>query len=671
MTPAVVVQAPAGLGKTSLVHKAIAARSGGAVEIYAPTHALAEEQATKIRGANPNLTVKVVLGRSHKGADRKPMCKKHELAEEVASAGAEVYATLCAKNRGKPSEERCQHYDTCPYIAQFKSSDVTIYTHAHLPLQRSQLEAGVPEIAVIDESFFGSCIGTVEIPLASLCAELLGLVSARVCAEIEHAFTRFLPLHKHLYSVGITPDICGAALQEVRHAAPSTHPGMDLNDRRAALMRLREVTRLTELLNAVCAEYFVARRECHALKYCSVTQTITVYLKKSISRFHDRQGNEARVLAIDANANEQLIGQFFNVVTFTTIPADRQVEIFQCQSTRCSTTSLVPARNTNPKCKREASKRLKELERFIAQRAKQHPRLLVVGPQAITGNRRLKLRPLIKVPVNVALAHFGAIRGIDQWKDHDAIVVIGRHEPPIEGIEDIARCLFSTDRTPLELTQDWTTEQRGYRLKRGLSGVDVVRHPDARVQAILEQMREGETQQAIDRLRLVHARGPKRAYVLSNVVLDVDVDHLLTWDEMMNGGGRIERAWNALQGVMPLAPAWLAVQFPRLWNTAGAAKADAGGWLIEGRFTNINTLSNSALFKAQYRPTHAAARGARQRAWSWCLSVHAEPEVTREKLELLLGVAVEMRGTAIPAAMAQPGRRRSTVPRTTPVAPPA
>ena len=659
MTLAVVVQAPAGLGKTTLVHKAIAARSGGAVEIYAPTHALAEEQATKIRAVNPNLTVKVVVGRSHKRADRKPMCKKHELAEEVANAGGEVYASLCAKDRGKRGEERCPHYDTCPYIAQFAPSDVTIYTHAHLPLQRSQLEAGVPEIAVIDESFFASCIGTVDIPLTSLRAEVLGPVSARVCAEIEHALTQHLPLHKHLFSVGVTPDVCADAFREVRNAAPSTHPSMDLKERRAALKSLREATRLAELLSAVCAEYSVARRECHALKYRPATQTITVYLKKSISRFRDRQGNEARVLAIDANANEQLIGQFFEVAWFTTIPADRRVEVFQCHSTRCSTTSLVPGRNANPKCKREAKKRLKELERFIAQRAKQHPRLLVVGPQAITGNRKVRVRPLIKVPANVALAHFGAIRGIDRWKDYDAIVVIGRHEPPIEGIEDIARCLFSTDRTALVFSQDWTTEERGYRLKRGLSGVDVVRHPDARVQAILEQMREGETQQAIDRLRLVHATTLKRAYVLSNVVLDVDVDHLLTWDEMMSGGGRIEQAWNALQGVMPLASASLAARFPRLWKTADAAKADAREWVKEGRFTNIDTLSNSTLFKLQYRPAHAPGRDARQRAWSWCLSLYAEPEVTRKKLEVLLGFAVEMRGTGIPAAVPQPAPRRS------------
>jgi len=40
--------------------------------------------------------------------------------------------------------------------------------------------------------------------------------------------------------------------------------------------------------------------------------------------------------------------------------------------------------------------------------------------------------------------------------------------------------------------------------KKERIGVDVVVHPDQRVQAVHEQLREHESQQAIDRLRLVH-----------------------------------------------------------------------------------------------------------------------------------------------------------------------
>ena len=658
MTDAVVVCTPAGVGKTSLVVEEIAQREGGRIEMYVPTHALAEEVAKKIRCANPKLTVKVMAGRSHPGPDGKPLCKKHQLAEEAARAGADVYGSLCARKKGG-GEERCQYYATCSYIGQFTPADVTIYTHAHLPLERMRLEPGVPELAIIDESFFGACIDTIEIPLSSLHAGSLGPAAALVCAEIEHAMTQNMPLHTHLYSAGATPEVCVAALREVRQAAPTMHPSMGPKQRRAALRRLQESTQLLELLNAVCAEYGYPRPESHALKYNSEGGKITVHLKKSISRFHDRERDESRVLIIDASADRQIIGQFFDVTDFTRIPAARRAQVIQCRSTRCSKTSLVPARNSDPKSKREARKRLKEVESFIAQRAKQHHRVLVVGPQEITGNAKAKVKPLIKVPANVDLAHFGAIRGIDRWKNHDAIVVIGCNQPPIEAVEAIARCVFLHDRTPLQFAGSWTTEERGYRLKRGQAGVDVVRHPDPRVQAVLEQVREWESTQAIDRLRLVHTETPKRVYVLSNVVLDIDVDRLGTWDEMMNGGGRIEQAWNTLEGVMPLKPAWLAAKFPWLWKSVDAAKADATAVVKECEFTNIYSISNPTLFKLRYRPTPAPGRGPRQRAWSWCLSVHAGPEVTRHALEKLLGVAVEMRGPGIPAEGSHPHRRRT------------
>ena len=212
--------------------------------------------------------------------------------------------------------------------------------------------------------------------------------------------------------------------------------------------------------------------------------------------------------------------------------------------------------------------------------------------------------------------------------------------------------MFLTDRQSLQFASQWAIAERGYRLKDGSWGVDVVVHPDPRVQAVLEQLREGESQQAIDRLRLIYATTSKTAYVLSNVVLDLDVDLLVTWEELMNGGGRVEQAWNMLAGVMPLAPAWLAAQFPRLWNTAGAAKADVRRALKEGQFTNISNISNSTLFQHQYRPAGATS----QRAWSRCLSINSDPAETRVALEALVG-AVTMQ-PPVPARPAGPPRKQ-------------
>ena len=656
------IRAPAGLGKTSLVVEMLADRTDGAAELYVPTHALGEEVGRNLLEANPALSVKVVAGRSHLGTDGKPLCRKHEIAEEVARGGGEVYPSLCARVKGK-SEVRCKYYDSCPYINQFSNpAQVTIYPHAYLPLERTRLEPGVPKTAIIDETFIMSCIERFEVPLALLRAPCGGPMTSRVCAEIEHALTQGLPLFDRLWSENIFFAELQTAIDEIKTQGPAPSPAMNTTEQRAALKQLKQPNLLRKLLELVRRDYCAGRPASQAVQYCSDTQRIFGHNKKWLRRLHDRQGNEASVLIIDANADQELIGRFFDHVEFITIPAQRQAKVIQCHATRCSTTSLVPKKNKDPKSKRKARKRLRELEAYIARVAVQHPRVLVVGPQAITGNLKKRVKPLISVAANVELAHFNAIRGIDQWKNHDVIVVIGRNQLPIEELEAIARCVFLTDRAPLQFAKDWTVEVRGYRWKHGTMGVDVLVHPDPRIQALHEQLREGESQQAIDRLRLVHGSKEKIVHLLSNVVLDVDVDHLVTWEEMMNGGGRFEQAWKTLNGVMPLAPEWLATRFPQHWKTADAAKADVARAIKECQLSNMITIRNPTLFRHQYRPAVAPSGARRQRAWSVCVSNDADPAATRVALAALLGVGVELRrpeGLGEPLQQSTKSRARS------------
>jgi hypothetical protein len=47
---------------------------------------------------------------------------------------------------------------------------------------------------------------------------------------------------------------------------------------------------------------------------------------------------------------------------------------------------------------------------------------------------------------------------------------------------------------------------------------------------LLEQIREAETAQAIDRLRLIHQSRGARVFILSNIPVDIEVDQLFTWE---------------------------------------------------------------------------------------------------------------------------------------------
>ena len=463
MVEATVVRAPAGLGKTSLVLEAVASGDVDTVEVYAPTHALCEEQADKLREANPDITCKVIGGRGHLGTDGQPLCRKDDLASEVAAAGGDVSSALCHARGGKgESDRRCPHYDSCAYIAQFKPTQVTFYPHAYLGLERMRLEADPPRFAVIDESFFLAGVGKYSIPRSLLRAEFVGHCARTVLDAIDVALLNGLPLLQRLRSREILHAEIESAVKELRGGRPPISPDMTEAQQHAGLALLRQQTELINLLTAVRAELFTRRAASHALRYCGATDTVVVHTKARIRRFSHRppQGEryDSKVLIIDASADKAIVRQFFEVTAFCDPQVMRQAEVIQCGSTRCSTTSITPERNGDLTSRKAAQERVRELEYLIQRLAERHPSVLVVGPQAITGNAKSGIPAAFSMPSNVELAHFNAIRGMDCWKEVDAIVVIGRNQPPLEEVGAIARSLFLTDDEPMQFAENWTTE---------------------------------------------------------------------------------------------------------------------------------------------------------------------------------------------------------------------
>jgi len=67
--------------------------------------------------------------------------------------------------------------------------------------------------------------------------------------------------------------------------------------------------------------------------------------------------------------------------------------------------------------------------------------------------------------------------------------------------------------------------------------------------------------QAIDRLRLIHSEREKTVVILCNIPLDLPVDELVTWRELV-GDGRLVKTLEICEqngwGALPLAPAELA-----------------------------------------------------------------------------------------------------------------
>jgi hypothetical protein len=147
--------------------------------------------------------------------------------------------------------------------------------------------------------------------------------------------------------------------------------------------------------------------------------------------------------------------------------------------------------------------------------------------------------------------------------------ICGRESIPVEHVEALARAFLADDPTPFLPAGSYVKATRMRRMRDGtLSPVIVELHPDPRVQRVVEQVREAECVQAIDRLRPAWRR---REYALLNsLVLDVTYDTIRTHAQAVAGGHPLERTYLAT-GILPLGGRDLHLVNPGLFRTVVAA----------------------------------------------------------------------------------------------------
>src|SRR5215469_16786432 len=108
--PHVGVTGGAGLGKSDRALDGLAQprMSDKYINYYVTEQKLSEELAARLAAkAKGEVRALVIRGRGQQLDDGTPMCRKTDLAEEVARVGQNVYATLCFKagEDGAPDEK--------------------------------------------------------------------------------------------------------------------------------------------------------------------------------------------------------------------------------------------------------------------------------------------------------------------------------------------------------------------------------------------------------------------------------------------------------------------------------------------------------------------------------------------------------------------------------------
>jgi hypothetical protein len=279
-----------------------------------------------------------------------------------------------------------------------------------------------------------------------------------------------------------------------------------------------------------------------------------------------RLAQEIPVLALDGTGSLALNQRIFGErMTGERFAVPRDAEVWQVTSKTFSRQSITGTdRRGNPISPKKMSEAAR-LRRQVLDLLKMLPGdVLLVTYKAAEE----VLRP--DLPPHVQTAHFGALRGLNSYEHCETAVVMGREQPSAQAIEALTRPFCATDPEPFIPIGEYVPQCRGRRMRNGGANVVVMRvHPDPRCQAMLEQVREAEIAQAVDRVRPVFNR--RRIVVLTNVALDLTVDHALTWPELRPG--KFAYAF-AQHGVLPLSAGDLCRGFPSLWPSENTAKSD-------------------------------------------------------------------------------------------------
>ncbi len=590
IAPNLALKASAGLGKTT---KAIIFSTrfnlfnGKNIEYYVPTHALAEELESKLRemleevitrdsGSSDDIQLQVIRGRHRQADSGEQLCLKHEEAKKLSEVGLSVEFYLCGNDT-----DHCEHYDDCQYRKQFKTDStlpstipaINILTHNHLFLKKRE-ELPKSDLVIVDESFF-----QVGIDETSVIPTVLRRSRSGIARTIFETLYDEKPLLKQLRDEVITPELLREEALKFAPEIPAISPTINYSDQQNLIGRLEQPDHIDKLLYTLADELEITDRDdSYSVELIQNTtsgiDTIEIHTRKELNIPIDLP-----LLFIDADANHNLINLFRPNTSLIEIAAERQAKVHQFKNTFSQYWI-----DKNP----ETIEQLKSFVRNIGQ----YSDTLVVTTKSIrlqvTGEAATDLERIGECE-GASIIHFQNLRGLDEFKEYDKVIIIGRQQPSGQDMEAQAKALWWDEDAPLTLlpsksgSRPYDDELRGYRMQDGSSeSITTKYHPDRRVQDLLELTREHEIAQAIDRLRPVRDRdiGKAGVFILTSIPLDMTVDYLWDWKHLQE----FIKLWEISDGVIPLNREHLKKCFP------DEVKTISGSRLLAGRLKRLHSL---------------------------------------------------------------------------------
>ena len=546
-----------------------------------PTLENAAEQAAnyRARAAAESPPVLVLRGRAAPDFrdDSVFMCPRHEIVTKAAGAGVNVRGQICRV---------CPLRNACGYRAQERLIEDLAGRAALFLMARDYAflpcPAPRPDLVIVDED-----IAMIAVRIVHLAPErLLDTGAWRKAADAADWLLVAAVLQRaivdnrgraiaYIREAGITREDLEQALSYLRKAGrqiiediTETMSDSDIAKRLETLETL-ELHKAEVLVGQVLREWDTSRPGLNTVSLIQATETRPAQIEIAYLRT-PLIASTTPVLALDGTGSLLLNRKIWGArMEEQRIAVERDAEVVQVRSkafSRQSITGCDPRGNTrNDKSVAEAA----QLRREIAD-------VLVCLPgaskfMAASKQAEQALAPLLSG--KAVTGHFGALRGINRYEECETAVVVGREQVSAEALERLARAFTGDDTEPFVAHGCYVPQSRVRRMRDGSKAVATVQvHPDPRCQAVLEQIREAEIVQAVDRVRPIF--NPRTVYLLTDIVVDITVDRMVRWNDLTEVS-RFQQAFNKTgRTVALLTDTELARCFPDQWRSPDAVKKE-------------------------------------------------------------------------------------------------
>ena len=656
-----------GTGKSRTTAEQIASLKGESVIWWlVPTLEKAKEQADEYAALTSadSMRARVVRGRSAPDpcTPNEAMCPRHEVVNRAARMGVKVQSEIC--NGG------CVFRFTCGYQRQqtsMREDPVGLFLMAAdylwLPCPAPR-----PDFIIADESVIAKATETISLDPARILDDskwacpkdldramyLRGTAILVRAAVTEHPGRELAFLREH----GVTDEHlkdCADHLRMKEEATPAVNGAMpdkvisDILD----AVEGREIMNVFKLFRQLRLELGQPRRRLNSVWFdpnymVRVDGELERALRVVVTRVRRpyRLRKETPVLCLDGTGSLSLNRKIFGGhMTAERFAVPRDAKVYQVSSKTFSRQSITGTnRDGTPRSNRNVTE-------AATLRAQVVEFLDMLPGNVLLVSYKAAIEALIDdLPAHVRTAHFGGLRGLNSFEQCETVVVMGREQPSAQAIEALTRPFAATDPEPFLPMGEYVLQTRGRRMRDpdapNIAEAQV--HFDPRCQTVLEQIREAEMVQAIDRVRPIFNH--RKVFVLNNLPLDLTVDRTMTWPELRPG--KFAKAY-ARHGVLPLSPGDLTHCFPDLWKSEAAAKDALRWWQKTGGESQIDILFggiplfSSGALRASYR-----RKG--QRGPLACALVRSDLSAPRSILEGLVGELVEFQVERSPRSPDRP-----------------